>query len=84
MHLAHEKQPLLLEKRLDVKGPIRVLAASGASKAEGTRKARIAQHFEDRTVLQGHPMQFAGMRTAANAAREEQRLCAKILDGSTG
>ncbi len=44
MHLPHEKQPLLLGKGVDVERAIRMLAGMGASEAEGSRIARVAQH----------------------------------------
>src|SRR6266700_2262545 len=84
MDLSNEKQPLLLGKRLDVKRAIRILAGLGPSEAEGSRIARVAQHFEHGAVLQRHPMNLASMRTRVGAAREEQSLVAKILDGGTG
>src|SRR6266566_9040327 len=55
----NEKQPLLLGKGFDVEGAISMFGSMGASEAEGTGVARIAQHFEDRIVLQWHPMQLA-------------------------
>jgi hypothetical protein len=84
MDLSHEKEPLLLGKRLDVERAISMLAGLGPSEAEGTGVARIAQHFEHGIVLQGHPMQLACVRTDADTAREEQPLIAKILHRGPG
>src|SRR6266705_1576829 len=52
--------------------------------AEGSRIARVAQHFEHGVVLQGHPMEFTCMRTDADTAREEEPLVAKILHRGPG
>ncbi len=84
MHLLHEKQPLLLGKGLDVQGAIRMLDGMGASEAESTGVARIAQHFEHSVVLHRHPMDLASMRTRVSAAREEQSLVPKVSDGGPG
>src|SRR5437660_3741897 len=70
MDLLNEKQPLLLGKGLGVQRAIRMFAGLGSSETECPSVALVAQHFEHRAVLQWHPMEFAGMRTAANTARE--------------
>ena len=72
MHLLNEKQPLLLGKHMGVERAIRMFAGLGSSETECTSVARVAKHFEHRAVLQWHPMKFAGMRTAANTARENE------------
>src|SRR6266581_6840717 len=72
MHLLNEKQPLLLGKDLGVQRAIRGLACLGSSETEGPSVAWVAQHFEHGAVLQRHPMEFAGMRTAANTAWENE------------
>ncbi|HLH60886.1 MAG TPA: hypothetical protein VKV20_04310 [Ktedonobacteraceae bacterium] len=74
MHLSNEKQPLLLGKRLDVERAIRMLAGLGPSEAEGSRIARVAEHFEHGVVLRWHPMEFTGMRAAADTTREEKSI----------
>src|SRR6266700_3396550 len=84
MHILHEKQPLLLGKRLGMPPAIRMFAGLGPPKTEGPRVARVAQHVEHGTVLQGHPMEFPCMRTTANATWKEESLRAKILDGGPG
>ena len=43
MDLSNEKQPLLLGKGVDVERAVRVFAGLGASKAERTRVAWVAQ-----------------------------------------
>ena len=77
-----EKLPLLLGKRLDVQRAISMLDGMRPSKAEGSRIAWIAQHFEHGAVLQRHPVNLASMATRTDTAREEESLLPKGSDGA--
>jgi hypothetical protein len=79
MRLSNEKGPLLLGKRLQLVRTIQAFGGAGTSVAEGACVAGIAEHFEDRAVEQGRPVDLPGMRTRADAARKEQTLVPKIL-----